>query len=319
MNKYLIEKECHQQKIKMLNKKNFSTYLLLVFVLQILSTNLFNFCLANTFSQEVQPSGSQVKDYFVLTQPKAGTHILMKLLDMLTGKKPKTTWDAIPQLNVFNFVDNDSDALAFKNEIEKQFRICKKDNRYPLAHLNFSELYHNFSLDHPEFVKIILIRDLRDVCVSCAFFQSKTIEKKIGSSNFDDILLYVIKLDCLAKKNKIFNTNEFAIRAIKWTKDPEAVICRFEDLVGIKGGGSLKAQERLITEIAYRLNVSLTSDKLGIITSNLFGKTKNSLFNATFREGQIGSWKHYFNEEHKRAFNEMLGDSQIALGYPICE
>lgn len=92
---------------------------------------------------------------------------------------------------------------------------------------------------------------------------------------------------------------------------------RFEDLVGAKGGGIKKQQEVIVKAIADNLNIRLSKDSLEDICESLYGisseKGKNGY--STFREGQVGSWRRYFSEEHKMAFKAAAGDLLIRWGY----
>jgi hypothetical protein len=256
-------------------------------------------------------------DFFVLTIPKCGTHLILKLLYMLTGKTHSHPYDEFPQLNALNFYGDNSNAYISNDQLEAAFTRWKLNNQFPIAHFNFSESFFQFSLSHPEYVKLIQIRDLRDACISFVFAQSQLIEQEIHSSNFDDKLMYMITLDDKQAKSYFIRLKKYAQNALTWIYDPTAVICRFENLVGKQGGGSQEAQKKEIIEIAKRLNIELTQDKLEEIIDHLFGNSEGPEVSATFRSGQIGSWRKYFKKEHIKAFKEHLGDFQIQLGYSI--
>lgn len=83
------------------------------------------------------------------------------------------------------------------------------------------------------------------------------------------------------------------------------------------GGGSIEAQVEQISKIANSLNVRLTPSRLNEIVENLFGNVKGPHTPSTFREGKLGSWQQYFNEEHKKVFKEVFGDLQLSLGYSL--
>ncbi len=262
------------------------------------------------------------KPFYVLTIPKAGTFLLAKMLGMLTGKNGKAVWTSIKDPRVWKFASKqDPDSLIAEDELERIFLNNTKTNYYPFAHLNFSENFQEFSLNHPEYEKIVMIRDLKDVCISFVYYLSEQIEEVIHSSSFDDKLMFVIEGRNLSEKRGTFaffwNLEKLAKIAIEWIGDPTVTVCRFEDLIGEKGGGTLEAQQNQIIQIANILNISLTTKKIDRITSQLFGVRKGPQIGLTYREGQIGSWKMHFKDEHKEAFNRILGPLQKELGYSL--
>lgn len=267
------------------------------------------------------PKNESPKEFYVLTIPKAGTFLLSKMLNMLTKKNGVSVWSVFPKEIIWKFAKNEEPSSLISNEeMEKSFQARLKYNQFHFAHFNFAENFQNYSLSHPEYAKIILIRDLRDVCVSAVYFLSERIEKAINSSSMDDKLMFIIQQgDLLFPHASFWKIKKLAQIAAKWINDPSVIVCRFEDLVGEKGGGSLKAQQKQIVMIANSLNIPLSSKNLDKITSQLFGVKKGPDIGGggTYREGKIGSWQTHFKEEHKVAFNRILGPVQQELGYPL--
>jgi len=179
-------------------------------------------------------------------------------------------------------------------------------------------------------IKVIIgIRDPRDVLLSAANyilekdhpyssnFSSNTIEEVI------DNLIEGIEGPIISVKPKqpdkpkfenldhnlyggIYETYK---RFLRWTIINDAIIIKFEDLVGKKGGGSDTKQINSIKKIANACSVELTSDDLNFIGKNLYGHT------STFRKGKIGSWKEGFSLKNKNNFKKHCGDLLIQLGY----
>ncbi|MBA2367864.1 MAG: hypothetical protein H0V82_02430 [Candidatus Protochlamydia sp.] len=256
-------------------------------------------------------------DFLVLTVPKSGTHLIMKMLHMLTAKTHANNYALFNPITAFNFREDDPSIHISSELVERAFLIWKRSNVFPIFHFNMAEDFHLFWLNHPNYVKIIQIRDLRDVYVSCVFHQLENIEKEIGPCTFDQKLLYLICLDNKPTKNNIIRLKKNAEIAVEWMQDPETIVCRFEHLAGEKGGGSLTAQREQIITIANSLNINLNSAQLNWITNNLFGTETGPPLLSTYREGKIGSWRNYFTDEHKRAFEEHLGEIQLNLGYGL--
>ena len=270
--------------------------------------------------EKIQKNNKKQKDFIVATQPKSGTFLLAKTLTMLTSTKMIAwpVWASMPGESVWKFADEDPDNLPLKERFSEIFNICKSSNRFSLCHFNFSEYYRQFLSENPDCQVLCMIRDLRSVAVSQVFFLSEQIEAEIQSSNFDDKLMYVIKKGTLSTRNgQFWSLGKNAERSLDWFNYPNALIVRFEHLIGPKGGGSLKKQEKQIKEIAKHLSIPLTSERLNKITKKLFGVDKGPDVSGTYRDGQIDGWVPYYKEEHKQAFNEYLGSYQLALGYPI--
>ena len=113
-----------------------------------------------------------------------------------------------------------------------------------------------------------------------------------------------------------------AEQAVELAADPNNLVCRYEDLVGIMGGGTQEAQLAELERIARFLRVPLSQVDLSIIASQLYGDEINPFgkegfkhYTSTFQNGKIGAWKTAFNEEHKAAFKKKLGSALIELGY----
>ena len=94
-----------------------------------------------------------------------------------------------------------------------------------------------------------------------------------------------------------------------WIKEKKIYTVRFEHLVGPQGGGSRIKQINEIICIAKHIGVKITIKMAKKIAINLFGNS------ATFRKGQIGSWKQYFNKAHIEQFKKECGKLLIDLGY----
>jgi hypothetical protein len=228
--------------------------------------------------------------------PKSGTHLLIKLLNILTDGKPIGSWNGT--------LSQDQFALRLLN--------LEGTRLYSFSHANEPH-YLEFAKNQPEIPKIIQIRDLRDALVSAVFhFDSKF--EKLGLTSFDEKLTSVITSKEIYT-TWIKNNVQFALQ---WMAMPNAFVVRFEDLVGNKGQGNDEKQRETILSIATLLHIHVRTDWLDSITDHLFGEP-NDPVSRTFRRGQIGTWKEYFQPSHKWLFNQYWGEYQQALGYPLCE
>lgn len=247
------------------------------------------------------------KDFYLMSLPKSGTHVALKLLAMLSGR-------GASKIGNWN--------LKSIDKICNDFSEIKNRNEFGYAHLSERELLC-FNALAPNAVKIIIIRDLRDIFVSLVTHYElrgakQWIEFGLGPNpTYDEKLSYAITY------NSAINNSKYVVHvqnALACMNDPNVVVLRFEDIIGEKGGGSLEVQRNSIIYLAHTLGISLSEEKLKNITDNLFGlEAGPSVPQENFNKGQIGSWKARFTEEHKRLFNEYWGEYQEALGYPLAD
>ncbi|MFI0435958.1 MAG: hypothetical protein ACH350_09615 [Parachlamydiaceae bacterium] len=263
----------------------------------------------------------EIKPFYVLTIPKSGTHLMIKLLSMLVEMKYQLL---VPDPSIYGHVfisqkkSPEFTSLFKQTFMEEKLAEWRLNHAYSLAHFNMAKKFSKFSFQHPEYVKIIQIRDLRDACVSCAYHCAEKIESWIGPCSIADKIMLILTLEDQEIPVNIFRMKKYARLAVKWLKQhPDSVISRFEKLVGANGGGEKNAQIKQIKQIASAINAPLTPEQLSFITENLFGNDQGPQISETFRAGFIGSWKTHFNDAHQEVFKKNFGELQTALGYPL--
>ena len=85
-----------------------------------------------------------------------------------------------------------------------------------------------------------------------------------------------------------------------------ALVVRFEDLIGARGGGDDDAQARTLREIY---------DYLGVELAPGVGERLFSSASPTFRKGQIGGWRQAFDPELEALFEREAGRWMEVYGY----
>lgn len=265
----------------------------------------------------IQPVFSKPPDavppFALITIPKSGSHLIIKTLHLLTGG-----------------------IAIWHTRFPSLFYIPGHEG-FLYTHFCLSpELEENYA-DLPGLKKIIMIRDLRDVCISIVYQIRKgawpgLTEKQrraFLAMPFEQQLLFVMQYDYDVHQVAEFAPNSIQVsigqvarQAHYYAQDPSHLVCRYESLVGPKGGGSITAQVEEIRRIAEFLQLSISVQSLYEIASLLYGNEVNPFgrkgfenFESTFQHGQVGRWRALFNEEHKRVFKEKLGEILIALGY----
>lgn len=256
------------------------------------------------------------RKFCVLTIPKCGTGLINKFFELSTDMKHCSSAFREqlcgPNVSTGSFFVETS---LVEQDIDSFFMRCKNNQVYPFAHLNYAIPFMHYIDRHPEYQCVLQIRDLRDACVSMVFWKKEQIDSALGkTATFDEALMFVIEGSDSAFKDQVFNIKASAERAVQIMNHPNVIVSKYEDLVGKKGGGSEKAQKKLICEIASRLKISMSEQKLSKIMATLWGNESGPK-KPTFREGKIGSWKKHFSSEHKKAFKREFGDLLYQLGY----
>ena len=168
------------------------------------------------------------------------------------------------------------------------------------------------------FKVFFLIRDPRDQTISVLNWLlegnwpvdgHKFIDAKIS---YNDKLTALMTGDMLGVSNvNLNNLNTHIRRYLPWlnfSKDFVLVV-RYEDLVGLQGGGSQEAQIKAIIGIADHIGIKLTNEEAIELAKESYGDTN------TFRVGKIGKWKEIFTQQNRDTFKQVFGKELIELGY----
>jgi len=220
--------------------------------------------------------------YVIATHPKGGSHLLMKILNMIHEPRPE---------NAFCHYDS----LHFHpNQIEESWHA----GGMPWVHL-FSPhfTYDYFHRNHPDFKIIVILRDPRDAYVSYAHHVYRGVD--ISEEE---------KIDRVFQDEAYFEMSGYLSIFLNV---PRFYVVRFEELVGSKGGGDKELQTQTIYDLADYIGMPISTALASAYGDDLFGNAGS----INFRKGQIGSWKEALNEEQKEWFKEHFGDELIRLGY----
>lgn len=278
-----------------------------LFLILILSSSNQLLCSHNT------------KTIVTISIPKCGTHLLGKLLELLTGKKKK-----------FDFVLPSYESLISMGRTE----IFQ-------THIKYMDEYREF-FNKENLIKFFVYRDPRDFLISLYFWTQRGITELLNSPDAMKIinenpngimgLINYLKYKNLSKEQLIFEfihhgtyfydylspyyphyltegIADFYKAYLPWISSKGFYVVKFENLVGSQGGGSLQLQLAEIKNIAKHIGINLTDKQTQDLANKLFGGT------ATFREGKIGAWKEHFTKEHKLAFKKSAANLLINLGY----
>lgn len=244
------------------------------------------------------------KECYVLEIPNSGKE-LVTLLSLLTERKPVFPAQELGQ-DTFSQLEGTA--------LEVTFNKWKKAKLFPVSHfVTGSEPFKRYSAAHPETQKIIVVRDLRDALVSCVHRNFDKIEGNTFTQK-------VWRL--LNARGNPFDIYADAEEAAVWSQSKDVIVCRYEELIGEKGGGKLETQEQVVVKLANGFGLYLRPRILHKLTDSL----NNSIKSLPVQE-KIGCWNAHFaqvEDEDKELgnlcqqfFERNWGSLQKALGYPV--
>lgn len=258
----------------------------------------------------------------IMSIPKSGTHLLLKLMTSLFNCN--FTWNFgtyIPFTTKETFDNKDIKNFEERMNSSKDI-IC--------THSNMVIPYQLYLNKYPSTKTIVIIRDLRDVFTSLLLAKralSIMDKREYQISSQDKEGLYKILQRLLINDNlpvNVFNLGLCIKNMAEFLRNNEenqnVLVVKFEDLIGIDGGGAKEKQIETINKIANFCEIKITDNKINELSEKLFGKvTDNNKIKTrlelTFREGQIGKWKEYFSDDNMKEFKERYGEMQVQLGY----
>lgn len=240
--------------------------------------------------------------FVVVTPPKAGTHLLTKAMEQLTGR----TCHSIFSSYELTFDEWNAELGQVENSqaFIQMHALPTPDQVKSLRRLGYKVIF--------------LVRDPRDQAVSLYFF----IEQKNWS--LGPLNLNMEPYASLSPGDKLFEIitgartgfsgiKKIFSRYVPWAMQGTGFVhtTRFEDLVGEEGGGSRERQIQAVAQIAKFLRIRLSKQELEYRSQGLFGKKGEK----TFRKGQIGEWKKHFKPRHIQAMQQHFGELLKQFGY----
>ena len=161
---------------------------------------------------------------------------------------------------------------------------------------------------------VAVVRDPRDVAVSLPPYvlgrPDHFLHQRFAAMDEDDRLLAAIEGLPADEHGRLLRPLDARLRdVLAWRDRADGLLVRFEDLVGVHGGGSDDAQRATVRRLADHVGVPLDDEGAARIGDGLFGGT------ATFRRGHVGTWREAFEPRHVTAAAEHLTPLLVELGY----
>jgi hypothetical protein len=262
------------------------------------------------------------KEFVIFTMPKTGTHLLIPFLERLTGKE-HCNQDIYTDLFPVSDYERLQDMLSNPNVVQVHWWLCPIPKKRMADTMDFLDSQGQYMIFHAPYlpstenlmiqrkcVVFFIIRDPRDYVVSFYHHLMREPNMLFADASFrsadrDTKLHYIIMgTDWFNSAHTVVN------RFLPWKHSPVCCTLRFEKLIG-PIGGACTPEEHIaeLRKIKNALNINVSDVELLNIFYEIYGTGK------TFHRGIVGSWKEYFNGDHKVIFKQLLGDVLIGLGY----
>lgn len=254
------------------------------------------------------------KYIFLNCIPKSGTH-------MINGIVEEITQNNVSLLEVSDMAFN---GMFYDYENHESKIRSFPDNSFVLSHLAGVESNRKLIANYGD-KQIFLYRDPRDVAVSYtnwAMKQSRSFMCDIltRQASFDDALSLVLK--GFAPYEVGANYAAFP-GVLKWYRDyqpwlscPDTFALKFEDIIGLRGGGDEDLRFKVIKDLCDYLAVDKSAEdiaaKFASDTFNIDPKKSHTFHKGM--GGKIHNWKKYFKDQHFKIFEEN-GGAQILTAY----
>jgi hypothetical protein len=182
-----------------------------------------------------------------------------------------------------------------------------------IGHVPYSQEFEEVLIQR-NFRHILIMRDPRDVLLSFLHYSLKPghwLREDLLSLSEDERIIFAIKGGYTLKSNTHIVGIIDAFRSLmSWMHSQNFLMVRFEDLVGMKGGGTYESQYRTIKAICNHLEIDNSDETITNVCKQAFDARS-----PTFRKGQIGAWKTELTERQLEIFNEYGSDLLDKLQY----
>ncbi|HQT47606.1 MAG TPA: hypothetical protein PLY97_10335 [Acidocella sp.] len=227
---------------------------------------------------------------FLISIPKAGTHLLYELAGVLgfnAGVEPPE----FPRAQSWYCIEYENSHTTAPDFFVDTVRRAPFGNRH-----------HSF-MRSPA---IFIYRHPLDILVSEAHYYHQ--DGKTTFAGWFDGLDFIGRVKrLLTDTNMLGSIRDRLRRFLPWLEFPNVIKVSFEELVGAAGGGSDAAQQELIWSLLLKLQIPGDPQEIG---RKLFNREA-----ATFRAGQIGGYRRELPLEIIENFMQENADILDELGY----
>jgi hypothetical protein len=271
-----------------------------------------------------KPEVALLPPLFVNSMPKSGTNLVQTLAEdlgyrysgrSLAASSVSGRYRAVKRLLRKNFfsmaevpVGIEFDASVSARWVRRYF-LAVHEGAYLSGHSAYSDvLYH--LLQRAGIKTILVLRNPADVVLSMANYIVEPINawypfhSKFKSLSVDERARYLVSGGNDATSGGYLRSLKEQYRSLEgWCGKENVLIVHFEELVGVKGGGSHEAQREALKKIANF--IGLEEKKVFSVGSNIYGRSH------TFRQGKIGKGEAELGSAFNQLLNEQLAGNLL--------
>jgi hypothetical protein len=247
--------------------------------------------------------------------PKAGTHLLSSLLSALPRMMFSGIHHALNEFSVSPGIAPEQIPEVDMSAVTRELARVRK-GQFMTAHFPAAPGLPK-ALKQSGFKTVLILRDPRDVAVSHTAYVTSNerhfLHDRYSNALSNESERLMATITGFPKDEHGPAQESIGARVAKyapWLDEDAAYVCRFEDLVGLQGGGSERTQRETVAGVARHIDRPLSAEELRRAAERTW-----SASSATFRKGTIGQWVEHFSTEHKEAFKKVAGDALVTLGY----
>lgn len=251
------------------------------------------------------PAGPRV---LANSMPKAGTHLLMSLLESL----PRMRYSG----QVVSYLGDDTigEREDFAH-LARRMRLLR-DSHYVGGHLVYDQAVEEVLRAHG--VRMVtIVRDPRSAVLSWAHYLLTTRHvpgRDWVRTNYPDMETLLPALIRGFGVPRVFpylpDVGERFRRYTGWSDSDTGTVVRFEDLVGARGGGDDERQRQVTHQIIEHLGYAEPDALTTTVREQIFSQNA-----ATFRAGQIDSWREELPKDLAEEIYERCGIQMEKWGY----
>jgi hypothetical protein len=242
--------------------------------------------------------------------PKAGTHLIKGLLDGLSLRRIGGT------IEYYGWPEDDRHQHPLpqvKSWLENLRCRC-----YLLGHIAWNDEIAQL-VEQRRIKVLLMVRDPRDVVVSHVFHCLRLAESKFHDYYHqlpdlsERLRVTITGLDSVSTQLPAYWLPDLSSRFgdfLQWQKSENCLVCRFEDLVGEKGGGTQETQRDAVSRVLDFIGFPEGAKTPETLAGGLF-----SPVSTTFRKGAIGGWREHFTPEINELFKSTSQELLVKLGY----
>jgi hypothetical protein len=253
---------------------------------------------------------------------KSGTHLLADCFSLLprmvfSGRHWALSDFVAPtgEPDQAQYFDRQPEIPLDGAKLRRYLAACRR-GMFTTAHARFHPVLAQVVRDL-DFRHILLLRDPRDVVVSLTHYilrdsrhQHHLYYTQSLNNESQRLRATILGFEGVPNAPPRAAIAEIVRGYLTWARDPAVLPCRFEDLVGPRGGGDRERQLATIQQLANHVNRPLDAEQVERVASKMYSRRS-----PTYRKGIVGDWRNHFTPDIEALFQEAAGATLTEAGY----